>query len=322
MRREELIAKALSGLRTDRQRAITLAEQRRALAYEKIPRLLALDNLSIETGLALARLGASRAGAEKLAEKQAQLDAIEAERAALLTQNGFDADALQPKFRCPICKDTGRDGSHLCRCVEQRVRALRREELMRTAPLAGSRFDNFDLSLYPDRPVPGGSTSIRRIMENNLVYCREYAANFGPGCPSLFLTGNAGLGKTHLALAIAGELITRGVDLLYIPSQIAFARIEQERREDPDETLGAMLDAELLILDDLGSEYLTGYLTSCIYRLVDTRLVAGRPTIYTSNIQAQQTLNARYGEKVGSRLFGECEILRFYGEDLRLIRRG
>ena len=58
MRREELIAKALSGLRTDRQRAITLAEQRRALAYEKIPRLLALDNLSIETGLALARLGA------------------------------------------------------------------------------------------------------------------------------------------------------------------------------------------------------------------------------------------------------------------------
>ena len=64
------------------------------------------------------------------------------------------------------------------------------------------------------------------------------------------------------------------------------------------------------------------YLTSCIYRLVDTRLVAGRPTIYTSNIQAQQTLNARYGEKVGSRLFGECEILRFYGEDLRLIRRG
>ena len=43
MRREELIAKALSGLRTDRQRATTLAEQRRALAYEKISRLLALD---------------------------------------------------------------------------------------------------------------------------------------------------------------------------------------------------------------------------------------------------------------------------------------
>lgn len=321
MRREELLAKAMAGLRADRQRAVTLAQQRRDLAYEKIPQLLVLDNLSIETGLALARLGAARADADKMAEKQKDLDAIEAERTALLQENGFAADFLQPKFRCSICQDTGRDGSRLCRCVEQRVRSLRRSELMQAAPLEKSRFDNFDLALYPDRPVPGGSTSIRRIMESNLDYCRQYAAQFGPGCPSLFLTGNAGLGKTHLALAIAGELLGRGVDLLYIPSQIAFAKIEQERRDEPNETLGAMLDAELLILDDLGSEYLTPYLASCIYRLVDTRLVCGRPTVYTSNIQTQQTLNARYGEKVGSRLFGECEILRFYGDDLRLAAR-
>ncbi len=321
MRKEELIAKAMAGLRADRQRAVTLAEQRRALAYEKIPRLLALDNLTIETGLALARLGAAGAGAEKLAEKQAELDAIEAERAALLVQNGFAADSLQPKFRCAFCQDTGWEGSRLCRCVEQRVRGLRRAELMRTAPLEKSRFDNFDVTRYPDRPVPGGRVSIRQVMANNLDYCREYAAHFSAGCPSLFLTGEAGLGKTHLALAIAGALLERGVDLLYIPSQIAFAQIEQERREAPNETLGAMLDAELLILDDLGSEYLTPYLASCIYRLVDTRLVTGRPTIYTSNIQTQQTLNNRYGEKVGSRLFGECEILHFYGDDLRLAQR-
>ena len=321
MRREELIARAMAELRADRQRAVTLAEQRRALAYEKVPRLLALDNLAIETGIALARLGAAQASAEKLAEKQAELDAIEAERQQLLVQNGFAADFLQPKYRCPICQDTGRDGSRPCRCVEQRVRALRRAELMRAAPLERSRFDNFDVSRYPDRPVPGGSTSIRRIMENNLDYCREYADHFGPGCPSLFLTGDAGLGKTHLALAIAGVLLERGVDLLYLPSQTAFAQIEQDRRDDPDATLGAMLDAELLILDDLGSEYLTPYLASCLYRLVDTRLVSGRPTIYTSNLQRQQTLNNRYGEKVGSRLFGECEILRFYGDDLRLSRR-
>ena len=321
MRRAQLLAKAMADVRTCRQRAVTLAEENRRIAYDRIPRLLVLDNLTIETGLELARLGAARAPQEKLAEKRQALAAIEQERAALLQKNGFAADFLQPHYTCPHCQDTGVAGGSVCRCVEDRVRELRRSELLGVAPLGECRFDNFDLSRYPETPASPRQPSAREVMRGIYDYCRQNAAQFGPDCSSIFMTGNAGLGKTHLALAIAGELLARGVNVIYVSSQTAFGAIERDRFEDGGETLAELLNAELLILDDLGTEYLTPFVASCLYRLVDTRLTAHRPTIYTSNIQSQQTLNARYTEKVGSRLFGNCEILCFCGEDQRLRAR-
>lgn len=321
MRRSELLAKAMEDVRACRQRAVTLAERNKQRAYDKVPRLLVLDNLTIETGLALARLAAARAPESALAEKRAALKAIETERAALLAENGFAADFLQPHFHCRFCQDTGTTANGLCGCVEERIRALRREELLGIAPLSECRFDNFDLLRYPDIIVPPQRVSAREVMRNNLDYCRQYADGFGADCPSVFMTGDAGLGKTHLALSIAGVVLARGFNVLYVSSQSAFGVVEKDRFDDGGETLQAMLEAELLILDDLGTEYLTPYVASCIYRLVDTRLTARRPTIYTSNIQTQKTLNARYTEKVGSRLFGDCEILRFWGDDLRLAKK-
>lgn len=318
MTRAQLFAAAMAQLQASRQRAVTRAEQNRQAAYEKIPRLATLEGLRIETGLKLARLAAAHTQGPALAEARAALGAIETEQAALLRENGLPENWLQPQFGCPHCQDTGSVDGRVCRCVEARIQALRRAELSGAAPLAACRFDNFDLTRYSDRPCPPRQNSDRAIMQANFDYCRQYADGFGPDSPSIFMTGESGLGKTHLALAIAGQLLDAGVDLLYVSSQTAFSQVEQDRFEDGGETLRAMLDAQLLILDDLGTEHLTPYLSSCIYRLVDTRLNTRRPTIYTSNIATQKLLNTRYTDKVGSRLFGDCETLQFVGSDQRL----
>jgi DNA replication protein DnaC len=157
----------------------------------------------------------------------------------------------------------------------------------------------------------------RERMAGILEDCRHWAAEFGPRSPSLYMYGYAGLGKTHLALSIAQRVLERGFDVIYVSAQRAFATIAAG--EDDGELYETMLEADLLVLDDLGTEYLNAYLRSRLYDLVNTRM-RRRPTIYTSNICSQELLEQRYDEKTASRLLGECHLMRFWGEDIRLQR--
>lgn len=320
MDKATLRRRALEEVRNRRQHAITLAEEHRQVAYDKLPRLLTLENTAISTGLAIARMGAAGIAGAAIKEKQNMLREIEAQRRDLLTQAGFAPDFLQPQFTCRICGDTGLHEGHTCNCVTELMHQLRRQELGGVSPLSSCNFENFSLDYYSDQPNPEFGFSPRENMRSILPQCVDYAQHFSADCPSLFFAGDAGLGKTHLALAIANRVLNAGFDVLYLSSQTAFAAIDRDRYTGGGETLQAMLEAELLILDDLGTEFLTPFVSSCLYRIVDTRLCRKLPTIYTSNIRSQQTLNSRYTEKVASRLLGSCTLVHFFGDDIRLLK--
>ena len=83
-----------------------------------------------------------------------------------------------------------------------------------------------------------------------------------------------------------------------------------------------MEDPDLLILDDLGTEYISQLTISVLYELINTRMLCHRPTIYTSNIVDSSIFEARYTEKVASRILGSCQIFKFFGTDQRLKRGG
>ena len=153
-------------------------------------------------------------------------------------------------------------------------------------------------------------------------YCKDYAEQFTLKNPNLYLYGYAGLGKTHLALAIASTVLQKGYNVVYVSAQNAFDAIEKEHfQSEEGGTLATLCDAQLLILDDLGTEYLTPYVSSCLYSLVNTRVCRRLPTIYTSNIVQDADLHRRYTEKIVSRLLGNCECLNFCGEDVRLMNK-
>ena len=267
----------------------------------------------MEAGLVAARAGV--AGAQK--EKQAALArcaALEAQRDELLRAAGLCA---KPKFTCPLCSDTGRRGDALCTCVQQLVREMRAAELNAAFPLELSTFEAFRLEKYPVQIEPSLGIPMREQMENVLNYCRQYAHDFSLSNPSLYLYGSAGLGKTHLALAIAREVLQKGYGVVYVSAQSAFDAMEKERYSGGD-TLAALEAAQLLVLDDLGTECLSPYTASCLYSLVNTRVGRRLPTIYTTNIVRDEDLQRRYTEKLVSRLLGSCEMLAFCGEDIRL----
>ena len=168
--------------------------------------------------------------------------------------------------------------------------------------------------------TPELGISPREYMGKLLNYCRGYAAKFSQNSPNLLFMGHTGLGKTHLALAIADAVLEGGHDVLYTSAAALAAQLGREHFNytTNDEWLAACQEADLLILDDLGTEYITPLTISVLYELINTRMLTHRPTIYTTNITDQSVFVARYTEKVASRMLGGCKMFKFFGTDQRL----
>ena len=317
MTKEELQRKVNQQLSDRRQRAQALAHQRKQQAYDCLPQLLELDNLKITTGIEMGRLAATGASAAQLEKEKQKLSQLASQRAELLASQGWPADYLEPHYHCTICQDTGRANGKQCSCARQLGQQLRREEINARFPLELCRFENFRLDVYPELPDPQLRVSPRAQMQLVLKRCREYAETFTPSSPSLYLFGETGIGKTHLALSIAGNALKKGFHVVYTSSQNLFFELQRDKEQAPD-LLETLLEADLLVLDDLGTELVNAYVISTLYNLVDTRLGRRRATIYTTNIIDPAMLEGRYTEKIASRLLGGCEMLRLLGNDLRI----
>ena len=72
-----------------------------------------------------------------------------------------------------------------------------------------------------------------------------------------------------------------------------------------------------MILDDLGTEFLSQFVTSMLYNIINTRLLEGRPTIISTNLTFQE-ISKRYTDRLASRLFGGYEQFEFVGRDVRI----
>ena len=318
MKKDVLYARALGTVSSRRQKAVTDARVREAQALARIPQLQALQNEKIQAGVSAARLSALGADQKAVDEALAALDLLDAQRAALLAENGLCEADLAPHYTCPVCKDSGSVGGVVCECVHNLVREMRQQQVNETSPLSLCSFASFDVNKYPTTLVPELGISAREQMSQIVGYCKAYAEHFTPKSTSLYLCGYAGLGKTHLALSIANAVLAKGYDVVYVSAQDAFDRVEKERFGESGDTMQTLLSAELLIVDDLGTEYISPYVSACLYSLLNTRSNKRLPTIYTSNIVNDADLRRRYTEKIASRLLGSCEVLSFCGEDIRL----
>ncbi len=318
MNQNELMRKAQNIVAGRRQKALTFAHETEAAIFAAVPALEELQREKTLAGIKAARFAATGAEQALVDKALATVALLDGKREALLAQNGFSADALTPKFFCPVCHDTGRVNGCVCACIDVLIRQMRQEEINNTSPLSLCSFETFSLNKYPDIVVPALGVTARAHMGAIFTYCKAYAQNFEPHATSLYLCGFAGLGKTHLALSIAREVLGKGYDVIYASAQDAFDRMEKEKFSGGGTTMETMCSAELLILDDLGTEYISPYVSACLYNLVNTRVNRRLPTIYTSNIVDDKSLARRYTEKIVSRLLGNCEELTFCGEDIRL----
>ncbi len=319
--KRELYQAAMRTVALRRQTARANAEDARAEAEAAIPALRHAEEEVRVRGIRCALAGAS--GKDRT-EAAAALDKAKQDLTALLAASGRPADALEPHFTCKKCQDTGMFEGHTCVCVHKVMQKLRREEIESLSSLSISSFDTMELRYYPNTMDAKLGEPVRTYMGGLLQELRTYAEEFDHDSESLMLFGNAGLGKTHAALAIAGIVLEKDLDVIYVSSPDFFSKLEALHfGSDPggeEETLlQTAAGADLLILDDLGTEFNSSFFLSTLYSLLNNRLGAHLPTIVTTNITDGALLEKLYTEKISSRLSSFVPCL-FVGEDIRGLK--
>lgn len=299
--------------------------QRREQALLRIPALAALERQIAESGSAIVgALGRGEEAVEYLRLLARQNLAAQAERERLLRDAGFPADCLETRYTCAACSDSGYVMGQRCECFKSLLQQQAYRELCMDAPLKDSTFDNFRLDYYSPQEDAALGCSPRAHMAQVLAFCEQYAAAFDGKSGSLLFQGATGLGKTHLSLAIAQRVIEKGYGVIYGSAQNLFHRLEREHfarfGENTGEAEQALLECDLLILDDLGAEFSTSFTVSALYNIINTRINRALPTIINTNLSAKEREES-YSQRVTSRIIGHYTTLRFMGGDVRQAKR-
>lgn len=240
----------------------------------------------------------------------------------LLKQYGYPADYLDMHYSCEKCQDTGYSNGTFCTCLTALAAKLAVQELNQSVQFENCNFSTFSLAYYSGQHTQNG-TSCYAAMERVLFFCQEYAKHFSPDAPSVLLFGKTGLGKTHLSLAIANEVLKKGFSVLY-DSVINFLRqVEKEhfgKTESGTDTLELLLSCDLLILDDLGTEFHSQFYQSSIYNIINTRMNRNKPTIISTNMDYDD-ISHQYEERITSRIYTTYTCLHFVGQDVRVLKK-
>lgn len=322
----KIMRRALARFDEDKQRRAQQFQARQNKLFAEVPELAEIDR-ELRSTMSQIISSALQRGTDPLPAirviRDKNLD-LQQRRAELLKSRGYAADYLEEKPRCIFCKDTGYRGGEICSCLQSYYAREQIRELSQLLDIGTQSFETFELDWYSDERN-GRRYSPRENSRHNFEVCQKYAESFGPRSGNLLLFGAPGLGKTFLSACIARVVSEDGFSVVYDTAGHIFNQFEAakfHREDDPasESDVSRYQNCDLLIIDDLGTEMLTSFVQSALYQLLNSRLLSGKKTIISTNLSPEE-IGSRYSQQVLSRLEGEYEILPFFGEDIRRLKR-
>jgi len=313
-----------------------LLQSRREELYAKLPRVKEIDDELASTGIQLARAilektTTARAEGIEKAEGREGRDRLQMEKAALMRENGFAENYLSPAYKCARCQDTGyitvagAMGTKKCGCLRQKLVDAYYQQSNLGEVLKRENFDQFDFRFYSNEVDEQFGLSPGKNIQAVYKKCTDFIQAFDTDPQNLLFHGKTGLGKTFLCNCVAKDLLDMGKSVLYVTAPRIFKKIEDFRfnrdaQDNPDTQLELLYEVDLLIIDDLGSEFSTVITNTELFNIINSRGLERKPVIISTNLSRNELKNA-YSDRIVSRLNGLYEWLRFFGDDIRIEKK-
>ena len=290
--------------------------------YEKFPRIREIQEAMSACSIRQAeRLFDEEPDALEILRQE--LSSLRAEKEQILKKAGYPVDYMEMQYTCPDCKDTGYVGQKKCHCFRQAEMKYLYAQSNIEEIVTLENFSTFSFEYFDDSsvlPVLGRTvTSMPPIIRT----CQEYALNFRKDGKSMLFYGSVGTGKTFLSNCIAKELLDKGFSVIYFTSFQLFELLSgaiSGGSENFRQAYEPLLESDLLILDDMGTELSNTFTVSKLFQILNERMLAGKSTIISTNLSLQDFRDI-YSERVFSRITSSYTLLKFTGSDIRIRRK-
>lgn len=300
-------------------------DERVRQVYDLIPQIRQIEDAVCTQAVACAKrlLEGDIKGRNGLKQ---QIEDLKEQKALLLQAGGFPQDYLDMRYDCSDCRDTGYIDGKKCHCFKQEQIKLLYAQSNIDHIIRRENFDTFSYEYYDDqRVLPEIGMTVADYMRQVYVWCKEFTDHYKEKSGNLIFTGSTGVGKTFLTNCIARELIDQYQSVIYLSANDLFDVFSKNKfNYQPEEEMRDMyqfiLDCDLLIVDDLGTELNNTFVSSQLFYCVNERLIRKKGTIISTNLSVSM-LRDTYSDRVSSRIMSEYSIIPLYGEDIRTKRR-
>lgn len=304
-------------------------DMRKKDLYSRIPRLQAIENELNSISIKTARAILSTNSATLLTDLQNKINTLNQERANLLKKDHKSLDYLSPIYECKNCKDTGYcisgNNTIMCSCLRQKLLDIEYNK-SNVGNLDKENFKNFNINLYSNDVNEEKYNSDISPQENIKIIVKDikkFIKNFdSPDEKNLLFSGGTGLGKTFLSNCIVADLLAQGKTVLYQTAPVMLDTLINElfNKNSDNSFSQSLLNVDLLVIDDLGTETMNSMKFTELYKIINTRLLNQNgkitKTIISTNLDLQGLFNT-YDERIVSRFIGNYNIYRFFGDDIR-----
>lgn len=244
----------------------------------------------------------------------------------LLLSNGYPTDYLDDIYHCRDCKDTGYINGEKCHCFRQaEINLLYQQSNLQTL-LESENFSTFQMDYYSQNLLDEATGSSSFLLAQSAFdACLQFAKNFDDQFENILLYGSVGVGKTFLTHCVAKDLLESGHSVIYFTAHQLFDTLAEQkfdtRNEDAiPEAYHHILDCDLLIIDDLGTELANSFSTSQLFLCMNERFLRKKSTMISTNLSLGK-ISETYSERTFSRLSGNYKLIKLIGEDIRMKKR-